>query len=527
MQIEKYQLYEVFKPTYFESFLKVREQWLSGDYDLGTIKDFPASMVVAHLSSPTMIHTLETSYGDLLQLELPDYQDHLISTPYKELLPWVLEDNVLNISEQWFLGKDTEIRPLLLDTKPEEKSTHASNCSVKASTVNKAAKTSPPKKEKAQPAREVNSGRILFGREALTQQPVYWEFNHEKLPNRHLLIFGRSGQGKTYCIQGILQELAKANGHSMVVDYTTGFLPDHLEPEFQEAVHPKTHLVAHTPLAINPFRKQTQHIEGIELADKPHLVAGRVASVFNSVYSTIGEQQLATLNNVIENGVQCFGEDYTFPQLLAHLSEEGKTGESLANKLSTMVKSNLFDTRAAGGWEAIYNSADCHSHIIQLASIPSDVQRLATEFILWDLYAHACSTGSKHNPLPVVLDEVQNLDHRLDSPLGKMLTEGRKYGLSLILATQTLSNLAKDEQDRLFQAAHKLFFAPAETEIKKYAEILEMTVQGHKKQHWIEQLSKLKKGQCLSVGQHLNQYGELELSVKKINISSLEERCIY
>ncbi|WP_062270415.1 DNA phosphorothioation-dependent restriction protein DptH [Endozoicomonas arenosclerae] len=525
MQIEKYQLYEVFEADYFKPFLNEREQWLTGDYELGSIEGFPEAMVLAHLTSPTVIHTMETFENGLLQLEIPDYQEHLISTPYQKLLPWVLEQNVLGISKQWFLGQNTNVSPILMDIAAKTETTTETDNEVAVTTEDtpQAVEADQPTKT-VSPVTEVDSGRVLFGREEMTHQPVYWEFNHEKLPNRHLLIFGRSGQGKTYCIQGILQELAKAQCNSMVVDYTNGFLPDHLEPEFQEAVNPKTHLVAHSPLAINPFRKQKQLIAGIELADQPHVVAGRVSSVFNSVYSTIGEQQLATLNNVIENGIQCFGEDYTFQQLLTHLAEESKVGEALANKLSTMVKSNLFDTRAEGGWDAIYNSTDCHSHMIQLASIPTDVQRLATEFILWDLYAHASSTGSKHNPLPVVLDEVQNLDHRLDSPLGKMLTEGRKYGLSLILATQTLSNLSKDEQDRLFQAAHKLFFAPAETEIKKYAEILEVTVQGSKKQHWIEQLSKLKKGQCLSVGQHLNQYGELELSVKKINISSLGER---
>jgi len=161
-----------------------------------------------------------------------------------------------------------------------------------------------------------------------------------------------------------------------------------------------------------------------------------------------------------------------------------------------------------------------------LASLPRDVWRLASEFILWDLYAYACNKGTKHNPLPVVLDEVQNLDHRLDSPLGKMLTEGRKYGLSLILATQTLSNLKKDEQDRLFQAAHKLFFAPAETEIKKYAEILEITVKNSTRQQWVDVLSSLKKGQCLSVGYHLNESGTLELGVKKVQVSSLADRII-
>lgn len=83
------------------------------------------------------------------------------------------------------------------------------------------------------------------------------------------------------------------------------------------------------------------------------------------------------------------------------------------------------------------------------------------------------SDHGNNSPLPVLLNDVQNLDQKLDSRLGKMLTEGRKYGLSLILATQMLSNLKKDKQDRFFQATHKLFFAPVETEIDSYAKLLE------------------------------------------------------
>jgi len=46
------------------------------------------------------------------------------------------------------------------------------------------------------------------------------------------------------------------------------------------------------------------------------------------------------------------------------------------------------------------------------------------------------------------------------------LTEGRKFGLSLILATQTMENLKGEKQSRLFQAGHKLFFRPAEMNSK-------------------------------------------------------------
>ena len=99
-----------------------------------------------------------------------------------------------------------------------------------------------------------------------------------------------------------------------------------------------------------------------------------------------------------------------------------------------------------------------------------------------------------------------------------------EYGLSLILATQTLSNLKKDEQDRLFQAAHKLFFAPAETEIDSYAKLLEQAVPASNKKAWLQELAKLKKGECISVGLHMNEYGVVEQGARVVKVSSLGER---
>ncbi|MDO6694528.1 DNA phosphorothioation-dependent restriction protein DptH [Aliiglaciecola sp. 3_MG-2023] len=374
--------------------------------------------------------------------------------------------------------------------------------------------------------KEVNieSCRVLIGQAIDNQKPVYWEYGNKNLANRHLIVFGRSGQGKTYCIQGLLMEMAKAHCNSLVIDYTNGFLPNHLEDEFSEFVNPQSHFLAQKPLGLSPFRKQKQDFGGVILEEQNHIVAGRIASVFNQVYSSIGEQQLATLMNVLEDGVRRHSSKYDFECMLDDLREEGKVGEALANKLSPMVKSKLFDSNSEQSWQSIFGDEKSKTNIIQLASLSRDIMQLATEFTLWDLYAYACSYGNKSNPLPIVLDEVQNLDHRLESPLGKMLTEGRKYGLSLILATQTLSMLSKDEQDRLFQASHKLFFAPAETEIQSYAKLLEQAVPGTNRKAWLDELAKLKKGECISVGLHMNEYGVVEQGARVVKVSLLSER---
>ncbi|WP_197411211.1 DNA phosphorothioation-dependent restriction protein DptH [Colwellia sp. TT2012] len=373
--------------------------------------------------------------------------------------------------------------------------------------------------------KNIESCRILIGQALDNQKPIYWEYGNKDLANRHLIIFGRSGQGKTYCIQGLLMEMAKQQLNSMVVDYTNGFLPEHLEPEFKDKVKPQTDLVAHKPLDLNPFNKQAQTIAGIKLTDKAHDVASRVASVFKSVYPNIGDQQLPTLIDVIEDGIELYGVDFNFERMLKDLMDAGKHGEALANKLSPMVKANIFSCEhLSTGWDGIYKAEQPTTRLIQLATLSRDIWRLATEFILWDLYSYVCAHGSKNNPLPVVLDEVQNLDQKLDSPLGKMLTEGRKYGVSLILATQTLSNLKKDEQDRLFQAAHKLFFAPAETEIDSYAKLLEQAVPNTTKKAWLQELAKLKKGECISVGLHMNTSGFVEQGAKVVKVASLGDR---
>ncbi len=354
---------------------------------------------------------------------------------------------------------------------------------------------------------------------------IFREFGHPELTNRHLLIFGKSGAGKTYAIQTLLFEFALAGQNAVIVDYTEGFLPLHLETVFKETANPATFLAKQQPLPINPFRKQAKIIEGFDpIPDTSHAVGGRVASVIDSVYSAIGEKQSAVLMETIAEGLDREGESFGFSSLLEDLKEKDSSAAAPANKISPLVRENLFSGSSAGNWQTLYENRVQRVSVLQLAGVNRLVSRIATEFILWDLYDYASNSGSKDRPLPVVLDEIQNLDHRLDSPLGKALTEGRKFGLSLVLATQTLSNLKAEERDRLFQASHKLFFKPAETEVKEYAKILEQS-SSEKAEVWISRLNRLNKGECYSLGPFLNPATEkLENRALKIKITSFEER---
>jgi len=373
--------------------------------------------------------------------------------------------------------------------------------------------------------------RILLGK-TKDGREVYWEFGHPKLNNRHFLIFGNSGMGKTYAIQAILCELGRKGQNSLIVDYTNGFLPNQLQATTNAILHPKQNIVKQNKLPINPFKKQSQDIGvGMPIEEGDIDVSKRVTSIFDAVYQ-MGDQQVSVLIDALKQGLETYKENMSLEKVLPILQSFMDDGihpknsvQTLANKLKPFIDEAPFKADSLMGWSDLFADAVERCQVFQMVMIDRSTARILTEFILWDLWAFASSGGSEKAPRIVVLDEVQNLDQRLESPLGKYLTEGRKFGLCVMAATQTLSNLKKDEQARLFQSGHKLFFRPADPEINQYTDFVTQAAGGGDKNQWRMMLTSLSKGECLSIGPALNiSNGNFTNQVHKIKITSLEER---
>ncbi len=373
--------------------------------------------------------------------------------------------------------------------------------------------------------------RVLIGVSTSGSRPVYWEFGNPGLNNRHLLLFGASGMGKTYAIQCLLCELGAASHNSLIVDYTSGFFNTQLEDEFRALLQPVQHVIRKQPLAINPFRQQVDIIGGEDVPEGPANTAQRISGVFAEVYR-LGDQQKSALYQAVKNGVASCGElGMTLGHLIGLLEDmtaEGGTAGSAAgsviSKIRPFIDQEPFGAEDRESWERLFTDPQHRCHVLQLAGFLRDSSRLITEFSLIDLYWFYRNRGTKDLPRVVVLDEVQNLDHREESPLAQLLREGRKFGFSLILATQIMSNLERDERDRLFNAAHKLFFRPADTEIRTYADIA-ATATGEKADLWVPRLASLHQGECYSLGPSLNETtGKLETKAFNVQVTPITER---
>ena len=354
---------------------------------------------------------------------------------------------------------------------------------------------------------DISNVRALIGTQKGYSHKVYWEFGHPSLANRHMLIQGKSGQGKTYFIQRMLREMSSQGVPSIIIDYTDGFKKSKLEDAFKESLGDRIeqHIVLVNKFPLNPFKRNEIEIDDEFFPENNVSVAGRFKSVLNSVYN-FGDQQLNVIYNAVLRGLNKYGDNMDLTHLKDELiSDNTAISNSILNKLSELLDINPFESNEFD-WSNILDNSSGKVLIIQLTGLSKDIQRVISELILWDLWYYKASVGTEDKPFVVVLDEAHNLDFGADSPCSKILTEGRKFGWSGWFATQSVKGSMKSEEiAKLDNAEEKIYFHP--TDVSSIAKDLSKN-NSHRKVYEKE-LSQLNKGYCIVQGTELDSQGDL------------------
>lgn len=371
--------------------------------------------------------------------------------------------------------------------------------------------------------------RVLLGRDPKTLKDIYWEYGHPQLENRHLLITGTSGVGKTYFMQCLLLELANNNISTLIFDYTDGFKSSQLNSDFKAAMEDRIiqFNVLRNGFPINPFKRNMKEYDENEYDLESEIdVAERIASIFYSVYKKngIGDQQKNAIYRATLNGLNKYGDKMSLEYLRSELEALDKgSAKTVLSKIEPLIDRKPFETEDLFDWSEL-RKASGKVFIVQLTGFNRDIQVLLTEFILWDIWSYNLSHGSVEIPFPVILDEAQNLDQSENSPSARILTEGRKFGWSGLFATQTLQlPITKDAITRFQNASLKVHFLPPEGDNKNIASFL--STESNEQKNWASKLSRLAKGQCVVVGANRSPDGSLGPKTKHIiEVTPLNER---
>lgn len=108
--------------------------------------------------------------------------------------------------------------------------------------------------------------------------------------------------------------------------------------------------------------------------------------------------------------------------------------------------------------------------LLQMQSVQPAVKPVLADLILWHIWSRRMQQSSKEKPVFIVIDEFQNVRCAPSSPLYRVLCEGRKFGLSLLLATQFFQGRFSDNMEMaVAQVGNKMFFKPPDREIKSIA----------------------------------------------------------
>ncbi|WP_434432682.1 helicase HerA domain-containing protein [Lactiplantibacillus paraplantarum] len=364
------------------------------------------------------------------------------------------------------------------------------------------------------------SRRIRIGTIDGSTSKVYWEYGSDKLANRHMLITGKSGQGKTYFIQTLLLEFTKAKIDTVVIDYTDSYMPDQLDATFKDNIKQiNQHIVLADGLPINPFSPQRFDIGEYHQLEGASGIAQRVAEVLDFVFG-LGIQQKSRLVTVMTSGLEG-NSNYTFAALKETLLDSGESIDTkLYGRLQALLMRDPFTYKENFDWSNYFGRTG-KINIVQLSGYPASLQNVMIEFLLWDLINYAKLNSNRGLIYPIFLDEVQNLNFDKDSPTVKILREGRKFGFSGLFATQSLSSI-KGEVDAIYNAAEQVHFLPPESQTKAIAKILSSDRAEQNK--FEQELTTLSKGQCVISGPSLVENGDLVKQVNVVDIDNLTSR---
>lgn len=469
MQVDKYQLYNVFDSDYFDCLTDKKEEWLKGDYNLADLNDYPEGYVISHIEGASCLEPNYEFTDGILKIDLPmGLLKNLVDTPLNILLAQGNISKICHVPERYILSGANYPVAIHFDEEGTQSVESAHNELIKSTShiVNEdltddvaADYSEVTVHNLVENTTTGNSLNIIFGHNALTHSPLNWEpTNTAKFMNTNTGIIGTMGTGKTQFTKSVITQIHRnqadnVNGASigvLIFDYKS----DYVDDQFLTAtsgIKFKLHKLPYNPLSL--------------FGDTPMLpvhTARGFSETMGKAFN-LGQKQQLRLRKLV-------GEAYELAGI--HKADPGtwhKPAPTIADVWALFVETEPDEDSLYAALESLYeleifedDNAKCKSlydlvdriTVIELAGYPGEIQNLVVALTLDLFYSQMQKKGKpevqgdfRQITKMILVDEADNFMSQNFPSLRKVLKEGREYGVGVILSTQDITHFQTGEND--------------------------------------------------------------------------------
>jgi DNA helicase HerA-like ATPase len=302
----------------------------------------------------------------------------------------------------------------------------------------------------------------------------------DEADNFSILTLGQSGSGKSYAMQEIERNIASIGGTVLVLNYRkTHDISDREEVVWIDVKNDGFPF---------PLFERIFYPNGTEDTDED--VTEAIVEIFSSIMP-LPVRQKSSLRLAVKNIVKQTEIWNDGVIELGRLLQASETEQACCvyEKFSA-----IFSLKERRNVEITAGKII----VLDFSTYPVKTQQLLAEFtlaVIWR-YFQAVGKYAKY-PVFISLDEFQALNMSPNATISQILREGRKFNISLLLATQTLASFDKAQRGILMQAATCLYFRPSLGAIKYIFDGMDVK----SKRKLLENMKGFRRGDCIAIGQ--------------------------